>query len=318
MLHSTAAATAAAPPPQAAAAQAAVEDLSTFLATNVGITNHDIINDIIYGFRDHNIVNVSALRNLHRTTGIGPLLHKDSLSERIASALEDDSMVQRHSMRGSHQASTTADGVVELEVLLHIHPSDDGCVPGSINRTAREPPVDCSPTLLTDTLVFQYISKTKVAPRHPILVPAAFDVVGHCNSTHRVRYALARNGGPPDRWRRAINVHLTIFRPFMSFHVVSPTPEPKPPAMMADGRCIRSKPVCANSRSGALCLMSTTRGSISSTRTTRPVRSSGPELSSCAPELSSAHMLSMSRVRVPRAPQTRTPTCAVGQRALWV
>jgi hypothetical protein len=42
----------------------------------------------------------------------------------------------------------------------------------------------------------------------PVRVKDAFEFHGQCNSTHSVRYALARNGGPVNRWRHAVNVHL--------------------------------------------------------------------------------------------------------------
>ena len=47
-----------------------------------------------------------------------------------------------------------------------------------------------------------------MAARAPIHVADAFELIGRCNESHTVRYALASNGGPPKRWRHAINVHL--------------------------------------------------------------------------------------------------------------
>lgn len=103
--------------------------------------------------------------------------------------------IRRHECR--HPSSCKR----SIEVLLHVHPNDDGC---QMDVQERE---DCGPQRLRD-LVPRFVPSTKVDAQLPIRVKGAFELNGTCNETHTVRYALASNGGPTDRWRKAINVHL--------------------------------------------------------------------------------------------------------------
>ena len=68
------------------------------------------------------------------------------------------------------------------------------------------PPCE-GPNQLTQ-LVPHYVRAERVEAWAPVRVKDAFEFHGQCNSTHSVRYALARNGGPVNRWRHAVNVHL--------------------------------------------------------------------------------------------------------------
>ena len=122
---------------------------------------------------------------------------------------------------GSSTSGTVTGGQNTLDVLLHVHPNDDGDACANASSDGSQPmryrktaggdsvEVHCDPHELVEKFVASYYHRPhRVPAQEPVHVPGAFELLGRCNHTHQVRYALARNGGPSDRWRAAINVHV--------------------------------------------------------------------------------------------------------------
>ena len=117
-----------------------------------------------------------------------------------------------------------------LNVLLHVHTLDDVCMTpvgdeleclanwSKISENNQDVPADkylgkacqrkwCTPNQLFE-VVPHFVPTTRIQAQLPRLHPEAFELLGSCNKTHAVRYALTTNGGPPERWKQSINVHL--------------------------------------------------------------------------------------------------------------